>query len=85
MSKKEKKKNKEQNVHPIYQAEKANWYIVDASVKKSAHLNVISHSLSLIPYEDLTPEHLELPPRQEAGDFQYPDISQSNIVPAIYP
>lgn len=60
-------------------------YIVDANVKKHARLNVITYLLSLIPYEDLTPESLELPPRQEAGDYQRPDISQFNIVPAIYP
>lgn len=55
------------------------------TLEKNAHLNVISHLLSLIPYEDLTPEHLELPPRQEVGDYQHPDISQFNIVPAVYP
>jgi len=63
----------------------APWYIVDANVKKHARLNIISHLLILIPYEDLTPEPLELPPRQEAGDYQHPDISQFNIVPAVYP
>jgi polyphosphate kinase 2 len=63
----------------------APWYIVDANVKKNARLNVIAHLLSLIPYEDLTPEPLELPPRQEAGDYQHPDISQFHIVPAVYP
>jgi polyphosphate kinase 2 len=63
----------------------APWYIVNANVKRHARLNVIAHLLSLIPYEDLTPEPLELPPRQEAGDYQHPDISKFNIVPARYP
>lgn len=63
----------------------APWYIVNANDKNHARLNIISHLLSLIPYEDLTPEPLELPPRQEAGDYQHPDISQFNIVPAVYP
>lgn len=63
----------------------APWYLVDANVKRNARLNVISHLLSLIPYQDLTPDPLELPPRQEAGDYQHPDISQFNIVPALYP
>ncbi len=62
----------------------APWYIVDANVKRNARLNVISHLLSLIPYEDLTPEPLELPPRQESADYQHPDISQFNIVPNLY-
>jgi polyphosphate kinase 2 len=63
----------------------APWYIVDANVKRHARLNVISHLLSLIPYEDLTPKPLKLPPRQKAGDYQHPDISEFEIVPARYP
>ncbi len=63
----------------------APWYIVDANIKRHARLNIISHLLSLIPYEDLTPEPLELPPRQPAGDYQHPDLSQFNLVPAVFP
>ena len=65
--------------------EHAPWYIVDANVKRNARLNIISHLLSQIPYEDLTPESLELPPRQEAGDYHHPDVSQFDIIPARYP
>ncbi len=65
--------------------EYAPWYIVDANIKRHARLNVISHLLSQIPYEDLTPETLELPPRQDAGDYQQPDFSEFNFVPAVYP
>src|SRR5262249_21445676 len=32
------------------------WYVVNADKKKCARLNVISHLLSLIRYEDLTPK-----------------------------
>ena len=39
------------------------WYVVNADNKKRARLNVIHHLLSLIPYEDLTPEPIVLPPR----------------------
>ena len=63
----------------------APWYIVDANIKRHARLNVIAHLLSLIPYEDLTPEPIELPPRQDAGDYQHPDLSQYNFVPKVYP
>jgi len=63
----------------------APWYIVDANIKRHARLNVISHLLSLIPYEDLTPEPIELPPRQDAGDYRHPDLSQFNFVPKVYP
>jgi len=65
--------------------EHAPWYIVDANVKRNARLNIIAHLLSLIPYDDLTPKPLELPPRQEAGDYQHPDIAQFKIIPAQYP
>src|SRR5210317_1176098 len=42
----------------------APWYVVEADVKKRARLNCIRHLLGMIPYEDLTPEPVELPPRQ---------------------
>lgn len=63
----------------------APWYIVDANVKRHARLNVISHLLSLIPYEDLTPDPVELPPRQESDTYQHPDMSGYNHVPKKYP
>jgi polyphosphate kinase 2 len=65
----------------------APWYIVDANIKRHARLNVIRHLLGQISYEDLTPEPLELPARQEAGDYVHPDFSESNLtlVPAVYP
>ncbi len=34
----------------------APWYVVNADDKKRARLNCISHLLSMIPYEDLTPD-----------------------------
>jgi polyphosphate kinase 2 (PPK2 family) len=36
------------------------WYVVNAENKKTARLNVIRHLLSMIPYQDLTPEPLKL-------------------------
>jgi hypothetical protein len=47
--------------------------------------NPISHLLSLIPYEDLTPEPIELPPQQELGDCEHPDFSEYQFVPDVYP
>lgn len=63
----------------------APWYIVDANIKRHARLNVISHLLSQIPYQDLTPKKMKLPPRQKAGDYMHPDFSEFNFVPAVYP
>jgi polyphosphate kinase 2 (PPK2 family) len=63
----------------------APWYIVDANIKRHARLNIISHLLSLIQYEDLTPEALVLPPRQDAGEYRHPDFSDLEFVPTVYP
>ncbi|HRQ22173.1 MAG TPA: polyphosphate kinase 2, partial [Anaerolineales bacterium] len=41
------------------------WYVVHSDDKKRARLNCISHLLSLIPYKDLTPEKMKLPPRRK--------------------
>jgi polyphosphate kinase len=59
------------------------WYVVNAECKKAARLNVIRHLLSMIPYRDLTPEHLELPP---VGKSKYvrPPIQEQNFIPEIY-
>ena len=63
----------------------APWYVVDADVKKHARLNCIRHLLSLIPYEDLTPEPIELPERTEAGAYVRPPITDQTFVPPVYP
>lgn len=63
----------------------APWYVVDADVKEHARLNCIHHLLSLIPYKDLTPEPIELPPRQKDDSYVRPPIEDQNWVPSIYP
>lgn len=63
----------------------APWYIVDANVKRHARLNVIAHLLGMIPYEDLTPEPVTLPPRQDGAGYRPPDYSNYTFVPARYP
>jgi hypothetical protein len=63
----------------------APWFIVDANVKRQVRLNIISHLLSQIPYEDKTPEPLELPKRQEAEGYRHPDFAELNFVPSVYP
>ena len=62
----------------------APWYVVDADVKKRARLNCISHLLSMIPYEDLTPKPIKLPPRQEDPGYVRPPISDQTFVPEVY-
>ena len=60
------------------------WYVVNGDDKKRARLNVIHHLLSLIPYEDLTPEPIELPPRQRDSGYVRPPISDQTFVPEVY-
>jgi polyphosphate kinase 2 len=60
------------------------WYVVNADIKEHARLNCISHLLSLIPYEDLTPDSIELPQRQEDSGYERPHISSQNWVPAVF-
>ncbi len=62
----------------------APWYVVDADVKKRARLNCIRHFLSLIPYEDLTPEPVELPPRTEDSSYVRPPMDDQTLVPDHY-
>ena len=62
----------------------APWYVVDADDKKRARLNCISHLLSVIPYEDLTPEPIKLPPRQENISYVRPPVGEQNFVPEVY-
>lgn len=62
----------------------APWYVVDADVKKRARLNCISHLLSMIPYEDLTPKPIKLPPRQENVGYVRPPLEDQTFVPEVY-
>ena len=62
----------------------APWYVVNADNKMCARLNCIRHLLSMIPYEDLTPEPIVLPPRQAEGGYVRPPITDQTFVPQIY-
>lgn len=62
----------------------APWYVVNADDKRRARLNCISHLLSVIPYEDLTPAPLKLPPRQEKVGYVRPPLSDQTFVPQAY-
>ncbi len=62
----------------------APWYVVNADNKKRARLNVIHHLLSLVPYEDLTPEPIVLPPRGPDGGYIRPPIGDQTFVPEVY-
>jgi len=61
----------------------APWYIVQANAKKHARLNCIAHLLTMIPYQDLTPESVEFEPREDT-DYERPTTEGHNFVPLVY-
>jgi polyphosphate kinase 2 (PPK2 family) len=62
----------------------APWYVVNADDKKRARLNMISHLLSLIPYEDLTPEPIILPPREPDRGYVRPPMDEQTFIPDAF-
>jgi polyphosphate kinase len=60
------------------------WYVVRSDDKERARLNCITHLLSMIPYEDLTPEPMKLPPRQDDIGYIRPPITDQTFVPEVY-
>ena len=63
----------------------APWFTVEADDKRRARLNCIQHILSKVPYEDMTPEAIELPPRKGASDYSRPPLCEQFFVPNLYP
>jgi hypothetical protein len=47
----------------------APWHVVRSDDKKRARLNVISHILSQIQYEDAPREKVKLPSRSDKGEY----------------
>ena len=60
------------------------WYVVNSEVKRLARLNCIAHFLTKIPYKDLTPEPMTLPPRKKAKGYKRPPMHAQRFVPEIY-
>ncbi|WP_199506042.1 polyphosphate kinase 2 [Geodermatophilus sp. TF02-6] len=65
----------------------APWWVVEADVKKRARLNVITHLLGQVPYEDLTPAAPpRLPPRPPVhDDYVRPPKESQHLVPDVVP
>ena len=61
------------------------WWVVNSDDKKRSRLNTIRHLLSVIPYEDLTPPEMELPPRQpDRTGYVRPPMTDQTFVPEVY-
>jgi len=63
---------------------KTPWYVIDADSKKRARLNCIRHLLQQIPYGDMRPVEIELPPRQPDTGYKRPKKSSQRFVPEVY-
>src|SRR4051794_314288 len=65
----------------------APWWVVDAEVKKRARLNVISHLLAQVPYEDRPPAvPAQLTPRPRVStEYVRPPREAQRLVPDVVP
>ena len=62
----------------------APWWVVDADDKRRARLNCIRHLLEQVPYGDLPPEQVELPPRVDHAGYVRPPMDDQTFVPDRY-
>ncbi|NCF67004.1 MAG: polyphosphate kinase 2 [Chloroflexi bacterium] len=62
----------------------APWYVVNAEDKKKARLNCMSHIISMIPYEDILPGPIDLPPVVKGTAYVRPPIDEQTFVPDAY-
>jgi polyphosphate kinase 2 len=61
----------------------APWYVAQSDDKRRARLNIITHSLNLIPYKEVPREKVKLPKRQKPGGYREPNY-QFKRVPLTY-
>lgn len=62
----------------------APWYVVESDDKRRARLNLISHLLSLIPYEEIETPKIVLPERQKNNGYVRPPITDQTFIPEIF-
>jgi polyphosphate kinase 2 (PPK2 family) len=59
------------------------WWVVEADDKRRARLDCIAHLLSMIDYQDLTPDPIALPdPQVPDPEYVRPPRSSLRIVPS---
>jgi polyphosphate kinase 2 len=63
----------------------APWFVARSDDKKRARLNIISHMLNNIPYEEVPREKVKLPKRQAAEDYREPDYPFKFIPEMAWP
>jgi polyphosphate kinase len=62
----------------------APWHIVEGNDKKRARLNLISHLLSVVPYEEVPHESVALPDRVFNPDYERHTLPSELYVPERY-
>ncbi len=62
----------------------APWYIVTGNDKKRARLNCMAHLLSLVPYDDVPHEEVQLPDRVFNPDYERSVLPPELYVPSKY-
>ena len=61
----------------------APWYVVPSDDKRRARLNCISHILSMVPYQDVVPDPVEIPAREDEHYIR-PPLQDQTFVPQLY-
>ncbi|MEU9286569.1 polyphosphate kinase 2 [Streptomyces sp. NPDC048275] len=59
----------------------APWYIVESDDKRRARLNMIAHLLGSVPYQEVSPPVLKLPPRPPPTGYVRPPRDLQTYVP----
>jgi polyphosphate kinase 2 len=63
--------------------EHAPWFVAQSDRKRNVRLNIISHLLGKLPYEELPRAKIVLPKRQKSGDYVEAD-HPLRMVPELY-
>jgi polyphosphate kinase 2 len=61
----------------------APWHVAQSNDKKRVRLNIITHFLSKVPYEEIKRPKIVLPKRQAPGKYKEPDYPYK-YVPAVF-
>ena len=61
----------------------APWYVAHSDNKRRARLNVLSHILGQVPYEELPRAKVKLPKRKERGDYKETDYP-FRFIPEVF-
>ncbi len=60
------------------------WYVVDTDDKRRARLMTIRHLLDIIPFKDVAPKPVKLPPRKKQKGYVRPPMQEQTFVPQYY-